>query len=127
MTIITLLLTSARLGSNHLLDQEMFVEHLRTKYGDKVADWCRDFWTGERASMCLAQNQYAWCNNNMGVEVSWHLIKEICSGLASLSQFIGALCSSAASFEISIRTACVQPFAVNKRFHSRPESDQRNV
>ena len=28
----------------------------------------------------------------MGVEVSWRLIKEICSFPASLSQFIGALC-----------------------------------
>ena len=28
----------------------------------------------------------------MGVEVSWRLIKEICSNLACLAQFIGALC-----------------------------------
>ena len=28
----------------------------------------------------------------MGVEVSWRLIKEICSDLACLAQFIGALC-----------------------------------
>ena len=28
----------------------------------------------------------------MGVEVSWRLIKEICSELACLAQFIGALC-----------------------------------
>ena len=28
----------------------------------------------------------------MGVEVSWKLIKEICSYLASLATFIGALC-----------------------------------
>ena len=26
------------------------------------------------------------------VEVSWRLVKEICSGLALLAQFIGALC-----------------------------------
>ena len=42
--------------------------------------------------MCLAHAQYAGSNNNMGVEVSWRLIKEICSFLASLSQFIAALC-----------------------------------
>ena len=28
----------------------------------------------------------------MGVEVFWRLIKEVCSGLASLADFIGALC-----------------------------------
>ncbi len=28
----------------------------------------------------------------MGVEVSWRLIKQVCPGLASLSEFISALC-----------------------------------
>ena len=28
----------------------------------------------------------------MGVEVSWRQIKRVCSGLASLAEFIGALC-----------------------------------
>ncbi len=71
----------------------MLVAYLRTKYGDPVADWCRDFWTGKRGSMCLSHNRYAGCNNNMGVEVSWRLIKRVCPGLASLSDFIGALCT----------------------------------
>ena len=42
--------------------------------------------------MCLSHARYAGSNNNMGVEVSWKLIKEICSYLASLATFIGALC-----------------------------------
>ena len=52
------------------LVQELVVDYLRTTYSDAVADWCRDFWTGERGRMCLAHSQYAGCNNNMGVEVS---------------------------------------------------------
>ena len=39
--------------------QEMLVDYLRDKHGDKVADWCRDFWTGERGRMCLAHSRYA--------------------------------------------------------------------
>ncbi len=27
------------------LIQEMLVDYLRDKHGDKVADWCRNFWT----------------------------------------------------------------------------------
>ncbi len=69
----------------------MLVDYLLTKYGDKVADWCRNVWTGERGRMCFAYSRYAGCNN-IGVEVSWRLIKEVCSGLASLSEFISALC-----------------------------------
>ena len=42
--------------------------------------------------MCLANSRYAGCNNNMGVEVSWRNIKRVCPGLASLAEFIGALC-----------------------------------
>jgi hypothetical protein len=72
--------------------QEMLVDYLRDKHGDKVADWCRDFWTGERGRMCLAHSRYAGCNNNMGVEVSWRQIKRVCPSLASLAEFIGALC-----------------------------------
>jgi hypothetical protein len=70
----------------------MLVDYLRDKHGDKVADWCRDFWTGERGRMCLAHSRYAGCNNNMGAEVSWRQIKRVCPGLASLAEFIGALC-----------------------------------
>jgi hypothetical protein len=73
--------------------QEMLVEYLREKHGDSVADWCRDFWTSERGRMCLAHSRYAGCNNNMGVEVSWRNIKRVCPGLASLAEFIGALCN----------------------------------
>ena len=74
------------------LIQEMLVNYIRAKHGDSVADWCRDFWTGERGRMCLAHSRYAGCNNNMGVEVSWRNIKRVCPGLASLAEFIGALC-----------------------------------
>jgi hypothetical protein len=42
--------------------------------------------------MCLAHSRYAGCNNNMGVEVSWRQIKRVCPSLASLTEFIGALC-----------------------------------
>ena len=72
--------------------QELLVDYLRETYGDGPADWCRDFWTGDRGRMCLAHACYAGSNNNMGVEVSWRLIKKICSELACLSAFIGALC-----------------------------------
>ncbi len=52
--------------------QQMFVDYLRTKYGDPVAHcWCRDFWTGERGRVCLAHSRYTVCNSNMGNEVSW--------------------------------------------------------
>ena len=57
--------------------QELPVDYLRSKYGDAVADWCRDYWTGKRDRMCLAQSRYAGSNNNVSVEVSWHLIKAI--------------------------------------------------
>ncbi len=40
--------------------QEMLVDFLCDKHGDKVADWCRyDFWTGECGRMCLAYSGYA--------------------------------------------------------------------
>jgi hypothetical protein len=74
------------------LIQEILVYYLREKHGNKVADWCRYFWTGERGRMCLAHSRYAGCNNNMGVEVSWRQIKRVCPNLASLTEFIGALC-----------------------------------
>ncbi len=64
--------------------QEMLVEYLRTKYGDKVADWCRYFWTGERVRVCLAHSRYARCNNNMGVEVSWRTLLSLRSPWPSL-------------------------------------------
>ena len=34
--------------------QELLVDYLREKYGDGPADWCRNFWTGDRGRMCLA-------------------------------------------------------------------------
>ncbi len=72
----------------------MLVDYLREKHGDKVADWCRDFWMDERGRMCLAHSRYARCNNNlnMWVEVSWHPIEPVCPGLASLAEFMRALC-----------------------------------
>jgi hypothetical protein len=72
--------------------QELLVAYLRETYGDGPANWCFNFWTGDRGRMCLAHARYAGCNNNMGVEVSWKNIKEICSYLSSLATFIGALC-----------------------------------
>ena len=72
--------------------QQLLIDYLRETYGDAPADWCREFWTGDRGRMCLSHARYAGSNNNMGVEVSWKLIKEICSYLASLATFIGALC-----------------------------------
>ncbi len=42
--------------------------------------------------MCLAHSQYAGCNNNMGMEVSWREIKKLCDRMASLWQFIRGLC-----------------------------------
>ena len=49
--------------------QELLVDYIRAKYGDKPADWCREFWTGDRGRMTLAHARYAGSNNNMGVEV----------------------------------------------------------
>ena len=72
--------------------QALLVVYLRETYGDGPADWCEEFWTGDRGRMCLAHARYSGSNNNMGVEVSWKLIKEICSYLVGLSTFIGALC-----------------------------------
>ena len=72
--------------------QALLIVYLRETYGDGPAHWCREFWTGDRGRMCLSHAGYAGSNNNMGVEVSWRLIKEICSYLVSLATFIGALC-----------------------------------
>ena len=72
--------------------QALLIVYLRDTYGDGPADWCQEFWTGDRGRMCLAHARYSGSNNNMGVEVSWKLIKEICSYLVGLSTFIGALC-----------------------------------
>jgi hypothetical protein len=71
---------------------ELLVDYLSAKPGDTVANWCCDFWTGECGRMCLVHSRYASCNNNIGVEVSWRLIKQVCPGLACLAEFIGALC-----------------------------------
>jgi hypothetical protein len=62
------------------LVQRMLVEYLSSKYGDKVAVWCSNFWTGERGSICPSLSRYARCNNNMGVEASWRFLKKLCSG-----------------------------------------------
>ena len=67
------------------LVQELLVDYIRTKYGDGPADWCRDYWTGNRGRMCLAHSRSAVSKTNMGVNVSWRLIKEICSELACLA------------------------------------------
>ena len=72
--------------------QELLVDYIRAKYGDKPADWCREFWTGDRGRMTLAHARYAGSNNNMGVEVSWRLIKKVCSELCCLAPFIAGLC-----------------------------------
>ena len=72
--------------------QALLIVYLRDTYGDGPADWCQEFWTGDRGRMCLAHARYSGSNNNMGVEVSWRLIKEICSYLVGLATFIGALC-----------------------------------
>jgi hypothetical protein len=58
--------------------QHMLVDYLRSNYGDKVANWCQDFWTGDRGRMCLCHSRHAGCNNNMGVDVSWRDIKKFC-------------------------------------------------
>ena len=71
--------------------QALLVVYLRETYGDGPADWCEEFWTGDRGRMCLAHARYSGSNNNMGVEVSWKLIKEICSYLVGLSTFKTAL------------------------------------
>ena len=44
------------------LVQELLVDYLRTKYGDEVADWYRDYWTGDRGRRCLAHSWYAGRN-----------------------------------------------------------------
>ena len=74
--------------------QGLLVDYIRAraKYGDKPADWCREFWTGDRGRMTLAHARYTGSNNNVGVEVSWRLIKAICSDLCCLAQFIAGLC-----------------------------------
>ncbi len=35
---------------------------------------------------------YSGCNNNMGVEVIWRLIKALCNALSTLGVFLGHLC-----------------------------------
>jgi hypothetical protein len=69
----------------------MLVDYLRSDYIDEMANWCWDFWTGDRVEFVF-QSRYTGCNNNMGVKVSWRDIKKLCSCLASLGDFIGCLC-----------------------------------
>ena len=54
--------------------QELLIDYLRETYGDAPADWCREFWTGDRGRMRLSHARYAGSNNNMGVEVSWRVL-----------------------------------------------------
>jgi hypothetical protein len=102
--------------------QALLVDFLRAKYGDSVAAWCRDFWTGERGRMSLAHSRYARCR----LEVSWRLIKQVCPGLASHSEFIGCLCRVIRrQLERSIGTACTKP--ATQLFYSRSDINQANV
>ena len=48
--------------------QELLVDYLRETYGDKPADWCREFWAGDRGRMTLAHARYAGSNNNMALK-----------------------------------------------------------
>ena len=50
-----------------LLQTNLLVEYIRDKYGDSPANWCRDFWTGDRGRMCLAHACYA------GATTTWAL------------------------------------------------------
>ena len=68
--------------------QSMLVEYLATSYGEKVAKWYEEFWTGSRGRMCLAHSGYAGCNNNMGVEASWKNIKGLCPPQSAVRQFL---------------------------------------
>ena len=70
----------------------LLVEHLRSVYGDECANWARDYWTGKRGRMTLAHCRMSGCNNNMGVEVSWRLIKALCDIGCALGVFLGHLC-----------------------------------
>jgi hypothetical protein len=72
--------------------QALIVTFLRKEYSDKCADWCETYWTGLRGRMCLAHSRYSGCNNSMGVEVYWRLIKALCSCISSLGVFLGHLC-----------------------------------
>ncbi len=70
----------------------MLVDYIRATHGNQPADWARDFWTGERGRYSIAHAKYAGCNNNMGVETLWRLIKKILPKSASLRRFLAALC-----------------------------------
>ena len=101
--------------------QELLVDYLRTKYGDSVANGCRDYWTGDRGRMRLAQSQYAGNNTNMGVEVSWRLIKAISSDLACFAQFLGTLCKF---IRIRLRARAAIPQA-SLHLHGQARSQRR--
>jgi hypothetical protein len=62
----------------------LLVAFLR-KYCNACAKWYEGFWSGERGRICQAHSQYAVCNNNIGMEVSWLLIKALCSIVSSCS------------------------------------------
>lgn len=55
--------------------QELLVQHLRTRFGNRPADWYEEYWTGARGRYCLAHCMHGGTNNNMGVEVDWRDIK----------------------------------------------------
>ena len=73
----------------------MLVDYLSTNYGpiygDAVADWCREYWTGVRGRMCLAHSEYGGSNNTMGVEGDWREVKKIGSPSSNLGTFLRAL------------------------------------
>jgi hypothetical protein len=64
--------------------QTMLVDHLHEHFGDGIPNWCRTFLPEARGRICLAYSQYAGCNN-MGIEVSWHDIKNLSSYPKTLS------------------------------------------
>ena len=48
--------------------QELLVYYLRETYGDAPADWCRDFWTGDRVSRMLGMPEATttWASKSPG-------------------------------------------------------------
>jgi hypothetical protein len=70
----------------------LLVDCLRARYGDDTANWCERSWTGDRDWYCLVHSQYAGCNNNISVEVTWRDIKKSCDSLGALGAFIRTFC-----------------------------------
>ncbi len=72
--------------------QHLLVDHLRAHYSDDTANWCERFWRGDHGRYCLVHSQYAGCNNNMGVELTWRDIRKSCDSLGTLGAFIATMC-----------------------------------